>query len=697
MSPRHELAHQAEKAPLEGTEPILKTGPNKDSLALIVEDNVKHRGVIESVIGNLEAKRCGKWEVKAYPGRSFTLPDVRKWLRERLEEDAPQPRYRRTCLVLDLSWNEGADNQDRFLMTLLCPESMHLRLKSEVLPESLRLLEDPLSRRLDDFYIAVVSSFGLESMKSLCRFFGADGVIQKHPQLDLFFLNDGLEIELWNKLKHECPHLPKNAEGSSYLGCPQGISCAVYREYLERLLFIRKSKHKALLNERIERLIQGLNLKRLTEYSATAQTSFRISFDKLGPELLQLREEIGCLLHLQDERGTKFDLDELALEQDFTQFFEWVVKFPNRSGKVFLRNEAGRRNIGSMLLGSAKVQEIIRRIRRYADAPTSVLITGESGTGKELVAKAIHQTSSRTGRPFIPWSCADIPESLAESQLYGYLKGIFTGAIEARDGIFELAQGGTLFLDEIGELPLALQTKLLRVIEEQKVRKLGAKEETSLDVRIIAATNRDLRKAVHDGEFRLDLYHRLAVLSIHTPPLREHLEDIRLLAEHFIQGLAAKHGLPPIPITENAIKALQQYKWPGNVRELRNVLERILLDREPSEIDAGDVHWALEHSDGRDSLVIVPPRWETHSTIMSQADRSVLSDQYIRLSEEHSRFKSECITRLVQSAVEDKTLTKNEVARLLRCRVDTLEREMKDLGIEQPSHWRKSRSQAGGE
>jgi len=233
--------------------------------------------------------------------------------------------------------------------------------------------------------------------------------------------------------------------------------------------------------------------------------------------------------------------------------------------------------LGSLVGRSPRMQEVMRLINMVAPSSASVLITGESGTGKELAARTLHELSPRHARPFVAVNCAAIPESLMESEIFGHEKGSFTGAVERRIGCFELADGGTLLLDEIGEMPLATQAKLLRVLEDCKVRRLGSKTETSVDVRVLAATNKVAEEAVAQGQLRKDLYFRLNVVQIAMPPLREHLEDLPDLAAALLEGLNRKHGRTVKEISAEALASLQRHSWPGNVRELRNVLERALV------------------------------------------------------------------------------------------------------------------------
>ncbi|MFZ5556931.1 MAG: sigma-54-dependent transcriptional regulator [Pseudomonadota bacterium] len=255
-----------------------------------------------------------------------------------------------------------------------------------------------------------------------------------------------------------------------------------------------------------------------------------------------------------------------------------------RENYVLRREVQKRGGLEGIVGGSAAVEELRQIVTRLATVPSTVLIQGESGTGKEVAARALHALSGRAARPFVPLNCGAISPELIESELFGHVRGAFTGATDTRNGLFFYAQGGTLFLDEIGELPLAMQTKLLRVLEEKKIRPVGAEREVPVDVRIVAATNRDLAPMVASGRFREDLFYRLDVVNIHIPPLRERREDILVLARHFMAQLSAQLGMPPVPLTREVTDALMAYQWPGNARELRNLLERsLILGRVPLE------------------------------------------------------------------------------------------------------------------
>src|SRR5579862_4113718 len=237
--------------------------------------------------------------------------------------------------------------------------------------------------------------------------------------------------------------------------------------------------------------------------------------------------------------------------------------------------EAGK--IGALVGGSGEMQDVMRQVEVAAPSTASVLITGETGSGKEMVARSIHMLSPRAARPFVAINCSAIPESLMESEIFGHEKGAFTGAAERRLGCFELADGGTLLLDEIGEMPAPTQAKLLRVLEDHKVRRLGSKSETPVNVRVLAATNKDPQQAVAQGQLRQDLFFRLNVFHIHLPPLREHKDDLPSLIEGLLKDINQKHGRQVTGVGTEVLELFKSYPWPGNIRELRNILERATI------------------------------------------------------------------------------------------------------------------------
>jgi len=268
------------------------------------------------------------------------------------------------------------------------------------------------------------------------------------------------------------------------------------------------------------------------------------------------------------------------------------------------RELKGQASFENFIGASEAMQKVFALIRQVADAPTTVLICGESGTGKELVARAIHYNSPRRDRAFVTVNCGALPEALLESELFGHMRGSFTGAVSNKEGLFEVADGGTLFLDEIAEAPPGIQVKLLRVLQKPEFRRVGGTRDIKVDVRIIAATNKDLTKAVAQGLFREDLYYRLNVIPITLPPLRSHPEDIPPLVQHFLTVFGQKMNKPALAVAPPAMRALQQYGWKGNVRELQNVLERVVAMVSGTEITLNDViQWMQESSINAESKV----------------------------------------------------------------------------------------------
>jgi DNA-binding NtrC family response regulator len=318
-----------------------------------------------------------------------------------------------------------------------------------------------------------------------------------------------------------------------------------------------------------------------------------------------------------------------------------------RTENARLRAEVERRSgLDRVLAGSRAMDAVLEQVRAVADSDASVLLLGESGTGKELVAQALHWTSARQAGPFVAVNCAAVPEALLESELFGHEKGAFTGADRKRIGLFAAAQGGTLFLDEVGDLPAAIQGKLLRAIQDKAVRPVGGSEVISLDLRLVAATNRDLPAMIREGRFREDLYYRLAVIPIRLPALRERPEDIELLARHFLERAARRLNKRIAGFSPEAVAWMREHRWPGNVRELENVVERAAVMTRGPEIARPDLgtEFALDSS-----LSSLRPT-------LAELER-----QYIR--------------RVLDDAQGDK----RAAARVLGVSVRTLQRKEKDL------------------
>ncbi len=273
-----------------------------------------------------------------------------------------------------------------------------------------------------------------------------------------------------------------------------------------------------------------------------------------------------------------------------------------------LRNRLDEKFRLSNIIGrSPQMEKVFDLIRRSAQAFSTVLILGESGTGKELVAQAIHQNSPRRDGPFVAINCAAMPATLVESELFGHEKGSFTGATERRVGRFEMASGGTLFIDEIGDFEVALQVKLLRVMESRVITPVGGNKEIKVDTRVLTATSRDIRDMTGKGTFREDLYYRLNVITIELPPLRQRLDDVPLLVKRFMDRVNEQNGTKITSISPSVIDALQQYNWPGNVRELMNVIERMMVLSDKTQVEPDDLPAYIRHPSGRASVAVGVP------------------------------------------------------------------------------------------
>lgn len=327
----------------------------------------------------------------------------------------------------------------------------------------------------------------------------------------------------------------------------------------------------------------------------------------------------------------------------------------------YLQEELRGEAFGEMIGQSDALQTVTQQIRLVAPTDSTVLVMGESGTGKELVAREIHARSSRHEHPLIKVNCAAIPRELYESEFFGHTKGSFTGALRDRIGRFELADGGTLFLDEIGEIPLDLQSKLLRVLQEGELERVGEERTRTVDVRIIAATNRDLKTEAEAGKFRLDLYYRLSVFPIDLPPLRNRKDDLPLLADHLLTSLSRRLGKPTPRLTRANANELQRYDWPGNIRELQHVLERALITSPPGKLKLN-----LASQPDIDSQNIVPVHSHEPDEIMTAAE--------LRL------FEANNIRKALQ-ACGGKVYGETGAAALLGMKPTTLASRIKSLGI----------------
>jgi DNA-binding NtrC family response regulator len=329
--------------------------------------------------------------------------------------------------------------------------------------------------------------------------------------------------------------------------------------------------------------------------------------------------------------------------------------------------------LGSMVGSSPSMKAIYKMIERVAPSNVPVLITGESGTGKELVARALHDLSSRRGKPFVAVNCAAIPETLIESEIFGHEKGAFTGAMERRAGCFELAEEGTLLLDEIGEMPAGTQAKLLRVLEDRNLRRLGSKVETPVDVRVVAATNKNPREAVENGELRGDLFYRLNVFNIHMPPLREHRGDVKAIAEKMIDDMNERHGCSVAGMSEQLLERLTSYDWPGNVRELRNTIERATILAGQGII--GVEHLPPRFGEAGFSPQARPPRGVA-APVVSVAEERRLDDRTI--SVEVGTTVNEAERQLIIKTLQSTQNNKTRAAEILGISSKTLQNKLKE-------------------
>ncbi|KPK15241.1 MAG: Fis family transcriptional regulator [Myxococcales bacterium SG8_38] len=327
-------------------------------------------------------------------------------------------------------------------------------------------------------------------------------------------------------------------------------------------------------------------------------------------------------------------------------------------------NERGRYRIIGQSPPMRAVYDVIEKV---ADTPSTVLITGESGTGKELIARALHQNSSRANKPFVSVNCAAIPPDLLESELFGYEKGAFTGAVTSKPGRFELADGGTLFLDEIAEIPVSMQVKLLRALQEQQFERVGGIKTITVDIRLVTATNRDLKARIADGGFREDLYYRLNVVHVHLPPLRDRPSDIPLLVDHFVRKFNAKLNRAVTGFEDPAMSQLLRYGWPGNIRELENVVERCMIFAEDGKIGAQHLPAEIRESDGDVGASII-------EGIDATPGRTGLKEA---IREATLKLERAFIGRALEQTGGNVTHT----ARLLKISRKSLQNKMKELGL----------------
>jgi transcriptional regulator with GAF, ATPase, and Fis domain len=349
--------------------------------------------------------------------------------------------------------------------------------------------------------------------------------------------------------------------------------------------------------------------------------------------------------------------------------------FPNmdlgsNAENICLQKQPPKKHNFKGLIGNSPLMKgVYELIEKIADTDSTILITGESGTGKELVAKIIHYNNSRSQAPFDPLNCAAIPKDLLESELFGHEKGAFTGALNTRVGRFELAHNGTLFLDEIGELDPSLQVKLLRVLQEKEFERVGGVKTIKIDVRILVATNKDLERAIREGKFREDLYYRLNVIPLNLPPLREKIEDIPLLVNHFVQEFAKKRKREPLKFSGEAMQYLIRYRWPGNVRELENLIERLTI------LVGKDVVTASDLPEKFHQITVAQTTDRLHT-------RQMMDFNFPEYGIDINSVVENMERNLILKALEKTGGVKNRAAKLLGLNRTTLIEKMKKMKIE---------------
>ncbi len=346
-----------------------------------------------------------------------------------------------------------------------------------------------------------------------------------------------------------------------------------------------------------------------------------------------------------------------------------IIKTPQDRGLCLVNDASAYRQriqeqFGDIIGHSRKMREIFNLVEKVADSDSTIIIHGESGTGKGMIARAIHKNSERKDKPFITINCGAIPENLLESELFGHVKGAFTGAMSSKPGKFELANKGSIFLDEIGDMSSNLQVKILRVLEEREFEPVGGSKTVLADVRIIAATHRDLEKLVEEGSFREDLFYRLNVIPLEVPPLRDRKSDIPLLIQHFLKAFNEKNGRNVQGVKTDAMVSLKEHAWPGNVRELKNLVERLVVIKGEGDIDLLDLPEKLRKTNGPSEMPFME-----------------LSEEGINLNTAVTEFEK----ALILESLQKTNWVKNQAAKLLRLNRTTLVEKIKRHDLH-PSH-----------
>ncbi|HEX9136049.1 MAG TPA: sigma-54 dependent transcriptional regulator [Nitrospirota bacterium] len=351
--------------------------------------------------------------------------------------------------------------------------------------------------------------------------------------------------------------------------------------------------------------------------------------------------------------------------------FEKLIGIMNTLKEERSQDQMGRAE-DNLIFTSNAMKEVYRVTERLANkSDVTLLVLGESGTGKSFLCKTIHELSARKGRPFVEIGCSTIPDHLIESELFGYEKGAFTDAKGSKKGLIEVAEGGTVFLDEIGDMPYAMQSKVLGLIEERKFRRVGGLQQINADVRILAATNKNLHDLVHEGKFRLDLYYRLNVVTIEMPPLRKRPEDVPLLVDYYLKHFCTKYVCQAASMTKPAVEILQKYSWPGNVRELRNLVEKLVIMAKSAKIDVDDLPPNVFTSEQASAVLITP---------MDAAAGHAPNGEFVLPEDGISLDEVE--KDLIRQALDRSNHNKAQAAKLLKISYDTLRYQVKKYGLE---------------
>ncbi len=448
------------------------------------------------------------------------------------------------------------------------------------------------------------------------------------------------------------------------------------------LILVRWGHERWQVRNLSERLLAWLNLDGKAARGRFPQHLFPLAV----PALTDLAAEV--LDSGQDLAGIKIRL--LPEEPEFladVQFAGLTEDYQGQLVRVILRREslASKQEIGfrNLIGTSPAMREVFRKIRLYAPSDAAVIITGETGTGKELVAQALHEESVRRDQPFAALNCTAISEQLLESELFGHERGAFTGAVREHRGYFERADGGTLFLDELGDMPLHTQSKLLRVLEDGRVQRVGGEKSRQVDVRFIGATNVPLEQAVAGQRFRADLYHRLAVLRIHLPPLRERIEDIPLLAGYFLQQFSTHYHKATKRLTAEAVRLLQSYLWPGNIRELRNVIERVVVESETEAIGArAFTEWIQERRQFSAAGDAVELDDNARTLPIAVPYHGGAGEDFLPAAEHIRGKRAELTAAMIRRAYREEHGNLSAAARRLGVHRATLYRHLKRLGLD---------------